>query len=86
MWPTYFLCLTYCLGFFVAFTSSMLIFKKGNIQVRQHSAFEHGVAVAGPIAVAAEDGGDGLPNQYQAVLSWQVLLHHTGMHVVCVLL
>lgn len=33
MWPTYFLCIEYCLGFFVAFTSSMLIFKKANIQV-----------------------------------------------------
>ena len=33
MWPTYFLCIEYGLGFFVAFTSSMLIFKKANIQV-----------------------------------------------------
>lgn len=33
MWPTYFLCIEWCLGFFVAFTSSMLIFKQANIQV-----------------------------------------------------
>lgn len=33
MWPTYFLCVEYCLAFFVAFTSAMLIFKKANMQV-----------------------------------------------------
>jgi hypothetical protein len=33
MWPTYFLCVEYCLAFFVAFTASMLIFKKANMQV-----------------------------------------------------
>jgi len=33
MWPTYSLCIIWCMGFFVAFTSSMLIFKKANLQV-----------------------------------------------------
>lgn len=33
MWPVYFLCLNWCVGLFVVFTSSMFIFKQANIQV-----------------------------------------------------
>jgi len=40
MWPVYFAILQWCVGIFVLFSSSMLIFKKANVQVSSEVSTE----------------------------------------------